>query len=247
MLIVSNWKAYVEKKEQGKALFEAAKKLGSKGKHTLVLAPSAPQLALLASGNKSKVAFAAQNISVSTGGASTGEITGSTYKDAGASYAIIGHSERRAMGETNEIVAGKVQHSFAQGLIPIVCVGEKERDADAQYLQELRHQIASIFSPLSPKERLGVVLAYEPVWAIGPNAAGVITKHDLEEMVLYIRKVISDFMPGRANEKTTILYGGSVDASNSNELTVTTGVDGLLVGRASTNVSTYSALLNSLS
>lgn len=247
MLLVSNWKAYVEKKAQGTALFEAAKNLGAKGKHTIVLAPSAPQLAFLSAGNRSKVAFAAQNISDSMGGPTTGEITAAIFKDAGATYTIIGHSERRAMGETDEIVAAKIQHSFAQGLVPIVCVGEKERDVNAQYLQELRHQIAPIYSPLSPKEKLSVVLAYEPVWAIGPNATGAITTGDLEEMVLYIRKIVSDLIPGRASEKTLILYGGSVDAHNAHDLTKNSGVDGLLIGRASTDVAAYTTLVNALS
>ncbi len=246
MLLVSNWKAYVESTASAKALFEVAKKLTTKKKHTIVLVPAAPHLAFLSQGNRSKVAFGAQNISDGQGGAATGEITAATIKGSGAAYVIIGHSEVRAKGDTNEIVAAKIQQALTHRLLPIVCVGERERDVNAEYLQELRHQIAPIYSPLSQEERRTIILAYEPVWAIGPTATGAITTEDLEEMVLYIRKVISDFIPDGAHEDTCILYGGSVDAENVHALTATTGVSGVLIGRASTEVGSYTALVGAL-
>ena len=246
MLIVGNWKAYVEKRALAKSLYDAAKKLSASGTHTIVIGPAAPYLGMLAPGNRSAVAFACQDVSDTTGGAETAEVTAASYADIGVTYAIIGHSERRAKGDTDEIVSSKVRHALAHGLIPVLCVGESVRDADAAYLQKLRMQVASAFQPLSPKERLVLVIAYEPLWAIGPNATGAITPEDLEEMVRYIRKILAEFVPGRANEKVSILYGGSVDAGNASALTAGTGVDGLLIGRASTNVAAFTGLVKAI-
>lgn len=243
MLIVSNWKAYVEKSDKAKALLAAAKR--AKGGHELVLAPSAPYLALLASG-RTKVRFAAQDLSLATGGAHTGEVTAAAVAGAGASYAIIGHSERRAAGETDAVILEKVRHAIAHKLTPIVCVGERERDEDAQYLKFIREQIGAVFAPLSPKERLQIVLAYEPIWAIGKTAAESVTDADLAEMIAYIRKVLADYLPGKSNQKVRVLYGGSVEAANIRMLARGGGVDGFLIGHASAEVETYSALVKAL-
>ncbi len=124
---------------------------------------------------KSKAALAAQDLSLSTGGAATGEVTANMLAGFGVAYAILGHSERRTNGETDEMVLEKVRHALAQGITPILCVGERERDADAQYLTFVRRQLSAIFKELSPKERLMVVVAYEPIWAIGKSAAEAIT------------------------------------------------------------------------
>lgn len=246
MLIVGNWKAYVEKRTQAKLLYNAAKKMSAAGKHTIVVAPAAPYIGILAPTNRSAVGFACQDVSDSTGGGETAEVTAAAYADMGVTYAIIGHSERRARGDTNEVVLSKVQHALAHGLVPILCIGEATRDADAAYLQTLRVQIASVLSALTPKERINIVIAYEPVWAIGPKATGVITPEDLEEMVRYIRKVLAESVPGRANEKVRILYGGSVNAENAKTLTAGTGVDGLLIGHASTEPKTFTALVKAV-
>src|SRR3989338_8924393 len=143
MIIVANWKAYVEEASRAKKLFSLAKRLAASTRVAIILAPSAPQLGLLAPKNKSKVAFAAQDISLSTGGPHTGEVTAPMFASLGVSYAIIGHSERRAAGETRETIAQKVLHAIAHGLTPILCVGEKERDVEGQYLTEVRADIVS--------------------------------------------------------------------------------------------------------
>jgi len=245
MLIVGNWKAYVQSAEKAKKLFATAKKL-AKGQVEIVIAPPTPYIGLLAPGNRSKVGFAAQDVSLSTGGATTGEVTASMLSNVGASYAILGHSERRAMGETDEMISEKVRHALANKLIPIVCIGEKERDQDAKYLQGLRAQIAAIYAPLSAKERMQTVLAYEPIWAIGKTAAEAITPGDLEEMVLYIRKVLTEYIPGRGAEKVRLIYGGSVEPANARSLASGTGVDGFLPGHASADVESFTNLVKAL-
>ena len=247
MLLVANWKAYVETPQKAKVLFASAKRLvGVKGME-IVLAPPAPYLGLLAAGNRSKVVFGVQDVSDSTGGAATGEVTAATAQGLGARYAIVGHSERRARGETDAVVLAKTQHALATGMQPILCIGEHERDNDAQYLHFIRAQINAIFSSLTPQERLHVVVAYEPIWAIGRTAADAISPNDLAEMILYIRKVLGDHVPGDAAGEMRILYGGSVEPGNARGLAGGSGIDGFLVGHASTDAKEFSALVKAVS
>jgi triosephosphate isomerase len=246
MIIVANWKAYVESTEKAKKLFALAKKLAKQPRMQIVLAPSSPYLGFLAAGNKSKVEFAAQDVSETSGGAYTGESSAQVLAAAGATYAIVGHSERRARGETLETIARKMQHAVAHGLTPILCIGEKERDSEAAYLPLLRQQLATALEPLTHKERVGVIIAYEPVWAIGKSAAEAILPTDLEEMVLYIRKILGDLVPGRANARIPILYGGSAEAADVRQLAGGSGIDGFLVGHASVDPKMFSDLVKAL-
>jgi triosephosphate isomerase (TIM) len=245
MLIVGNWKAYVDTRDKAKKLFATAKRLSISKRVKLIVAPPAPYIGMLAPGTRSKVGFAAQDISASTDGAATGETTGSILKNLGVSHVIIGHSERREQGESDALIVEKVKRALANGLTPILCVGERDRDPDSHYLFYLKDQIVSVLSKLSPKERLGIIIAYEPVWAIGKSAADAISGTELAEMVLYIKKVLQDLVPGKGNTK--ILYGGSVDPSNAREIAGGSRVDGFLVGRASTDSQTLSALVKALS
>jgi triosephosphate isomerase (TIM) len=246
MLIVANWKAYVEDMKKAKKLFTVSKRLVRTTDFDIVLAPPAPLLGALAANNRSRVAFSAQDISATTGGALTGEATASAYAAAGVSYAIVGHSERRARGDTDSIIAEKLARAFANGLIPILCVGERERDDDGRYLAFLREELTAAFAVLTPKERAKVIVAYEPVWAIGKNASDAITSNDLAEMALYIRKVLSEFLPGKAPYRSRILYGGSVEPENIRALSEGAGVDGFLIGHASVEPDTFAELVKRL-
>ncbi len=246
MLIVANWKAYVDDLKRAKALFALSKRLALRNKLTIVLAPPAPLLGVLAIGNASKIAFAAQDVSVTTGGAHTGETIASTFASVGASYAIIGHSERRALGDTNHSVSEKLSHALAHGLTPILCVGEQDRDGEGRYLNTLRIELASVFSGLSLKERKSVIVAYEPLWAINKTSAAAIDVRDLSETVAYIRKVLSEFLPGKSAQDLPILYGGSVEPANIRGLAGGSGVDGFLVGHASVDPETFTALVVAL-
>jgi len=247
MLIVANWKAYVEELAKAKKLFAVSKRLAKETRNDIVLAPPAPMLGALAVRNKSKVAFAAQDISATTGGAQTGETTAQAYATAGATYAIIGHSERRVAGDTDTIVAEKLAHALVHGLIPILCVGEHERDDEGRYLALVREELTSAISPLTPKERTKVVVAYEPIWAIGKTADDAIEQNDLTEMILYIRKVLAELLPGKSSASTLILYGGSVEPSDIRSLAGASGVDGFLIGHASVDPHTFALIVKQLS
>lgn len=246
MIIVANWKAKVETVAQAKKLVTASKKIADSKKHNLIVAPSAPHLGLLAYGTKTKLAFASQDISQTAGTAQTGEVTGKMLVGVGVTYVIIGHSERRALGDTQEILVLKLRNALASRLIPIVCIGEHERDVEAHYLSVLRTQITQVLTPLSAKDRAQIIFAYEPLWAIGKQASLGIQPEDLNEMVSYIRKVLSDFLPGKASEKSIILYGGAVEQSNAKALTHDTGINGLLVGHASSDATSFMALAKAL-
>ncbi|MDP3402935.1 MAG: triose-phosphate isomerase [bacterium] len=250
MLIVGNWKAYVESKAKAKALCISAKRLASKGDNEIVIAPAAPHIGFIAPAKpdaQEALKLGAQDVSITVGGAETGEVTAGPLKDLGVSYVIVGHSERRARGESDEIVTEKARHVLAHGMTPIICIGEIDRDTEAHYLKRVRAQLSAVMASLSTKERLSIVIAYEPVWAIGKSELEAITPNDLSEMILYIRKVLTDFMPGRANQKVRILYGGSVDVSNVRSLASGTGIDGFLIGRASTDVAGFTALVKAVS
>ncbi len=247
MLLVANWKAYVEDSAKAKRLFATSKKISRTSACTIVLAPPASFLGTLTLANKSTVAFSAQDVSRTTGGAHTGEVTASMSASAGASYAIIGHSERRASGDTNAVVAEKIRHALACNLIPILCIGEGERDSEGRYLTFIREEITSALTPLTPKERGKIIIAYEPLWAIGKNAISAIQPNDLIEMVLYIHKVLAELLPGKNSERVQILYGGSVEPGNIRDLARATRVDGFLIGRASVDEQIFTALVKQLS
>lgn len=246
MLIVANWKAYVEELSRAKKLFALSKRLASIRGISIVLAPPAPLLGALAVKNKSSVAFAAQDVSRTTGGAMTGEVTAQTYVTSGATYAIIGHSERRAAGDTDTVVVEKLAYVLAHGLIPILCIGEHERDGEGRYLNIIREQLTLALEPLAPKERARIIVAYEPLWAIGKTAAAAIKPNDLAEMVLYIRKVLAELLPGKSSRGMLVLYGGSVEPDDIRGLAANSDVDGFLVGHASVAPDVFSLLVKQL-
>lgn len=246
MLIVANWKAYVEELSKAKKLFAVSKRLARTTTITIVLAPPAPFLGVLAANNKSKVSFAAQDISATTGGAKTGEVTAQIYAAAGATYTIIGHSERRALGETNVSIAEKLAHALAHGLTPILCVGEGERDEEGRYLACVREELTHALAPLTEKERSQIIVAYEPLWAIGKTAVDAIESNDLAEMTLYIRKVLAELLPGKSSRHSLVLYGGSVEPGNIRALAADSGVEGFLIGHASVDSAAFSLLVKQL-
>lgn len=243
MLLVANWKAYVEDPKKAQTLFSLSKRLARVRDVSIVLAPPSIFLGTLAARNTSRVSFAAQDVSSTTGGAQTGEVTAQAYATAGATYAILGHSERRALGDTNTDVAEKITHALAHGLTPILCIGEHERDSEGRYLSFLREQLMSALSSLTSKERQQVIVAYEPIWAIGKTASLAIEPNDLAEMVLYIRKILAGLLPGKSSLHTTILYGGSVEPGNARALAAHSGINGFLIGHASVDQDSFTQLV----
>jgi triosephosphate isomerase len=169
------------------------------------------------------------------------------YATVGATYAIIGHSERRAQGDINETVALKLAHALASDLTPILCVGEQERDREGRYLAFIREEITTALVALTAKERTRIIIAYEPLWAIGKTVENAIAPTDLAEMVLYIRKVLAELLPGKNSMRAIVLYGGSVEPGNIRPLAASSGIDGVLIGHASVDGQQFTELVRRLS
>lgn len=230
-LVVGNWKMSPASLSEAKLQAARIKKTSLKLKHTtVVLAPSFAHLAPLVS-KKTKLLWGAQNTYLKSEGSFTGEVSVKMLKDLGAEFVIVGHSERRAMGETNEIIATKVATVLAEGLKPILCVGETIRDTEGNFLHELKSQIIESISQVKRGDMLDIVIAYEPVSAIG--ALQPLDSHDIHTSVLYIRKVLAEHFSKDLAHSAMILYGGTVNANNAVDIMNNGGVDGLLVGRES--------------
>jgi triosephosphate isomerase (TIM) len=178
-----------------------------------------------------------QNAHHEKSGAHTGEISIPMLEDFGVSYCIVGHSERRNNGETDEMVRVKFQSVLKSKLTPILCVGEKIRDENAQYLTYIETQIRSAFKGVSKAKLENVVIAYEPIWAIGTGNTA--TAGDVHEMSLFIEKVLSDMYSRNYAQKVRLLYGGSVNEKNAKELSLCGSMDGFLVGGASLNADSF--------
>lgn len=159
-------------------------------------------------------------------------------KSCGATYSIVGHSERRAMGETDEVIAEKVAEVVKCGMVAVVCVGETERDEEGNYLEVIKAQIKKSLSRISKQEAHKVILAYEPVWAIGRTDNVAITSHDLHQMAIFIRKYLKEVL-GIAGDLIRIIYGGSVTPENAYDLYLNGGVSGFLPGRSSWEAETF--------
>jgi triosephosphate isomerase len=195
---------------------------------------------------KSSLFLGAQNCSSKSAGAYTGETSASMIKSTGADYVIIGHSERRAyFKEADSTLNKKIRLSLENELIPIYCCGEvlPEREA-GKHFEVVRAQINEGLFSLSTKEFIKVVIAYEPVWAIGTGVNA--TPEQAQEMHAFIRELISDKYGKDVAEKTTIQYGGSCKPSNAKEIFVMADVDGGLIGGASLNAEDFIAIVNSI-
>lgn len=190
----------------------------------------------------SNINLGAQNLFWEAKGAFTGEISPSMVKDTGCSYVIIGHSERRQyFGETDETVNKRTKAAFTNGLVPVVCVGEtlEEREKDITF-KVIETQIRGGMANLTAEEAATVVIAYEPVWAIGTGKTA--TPDQAQEVHAFIRKLYKEIY-GDAADKVRILYGGSVNPKNVSDLMKQPDIDGGLVGGASLEADSFAQLV----
>ncbi|KYF56335.1 triose-phosphate isomerase [Sorangium cellulosum] len=190
---------------------------------------------------KSEVGIAAQNMSAELSGAFTGEISSGMLKDAGASWVILGHSERRQLfAETDESVARKVASAIAAELRPIVCVGETLEQREAgETLAVVERQVRAFLDELAKQPGFGVI-AYEPVWAIGTGK--VARAEDAQEVHAFIRGLLAKASEDLASV-TRVLYGGSVKADNAEALLAQDDIDGALVGGASLDAAGFAKIV----
>ncbi len=196
----------------------------------------------------SAVMLGAQDVFWEREGAYTGEISALMLASIGVSYVIVGHSERRALGETDEQVTRKTRAALGNGLSPIVCVGERARDAAGQHLAVVEAQLRAACAAVSKTNAPALAVAYEPVWAIsdGAGRGTAATPRDVHEMVLFIRKTLVDRYGRRTAEQVRILYGGSVDAVNATTLMDEGAAQGFLVGGASVDARAFEKILSAV-
>ncbi|MGH6813367.1 MAG: triose-phosphate isomerase [Methylocella sp.] len=240
-LVVGNWKMNGLRKSltEAASICEAVA-AGGAGKAEVVVCPPATLLmAVSAICEGTKVGVGGQDCHVEAYGAFTGDISAEMLKDAGASYVILGHSERRAgHNETNKIVCAKAKAALRAGLAAIICVGETRAEREAGYaLSVVGVRLASSIPENPPPGR--TVIAYEPVWAIGTGLTP--TPQDIAEMHGFIRKRVNQHLPGQG-AGLCILYGGSISPANAAKLLSVDDVDGALVGGASLNCAEFMAI-----
>ncbi|MBU1099886.1 MAG: triose-phosphate isomerase [Bacteroidetes bacterium] len=180
----------------------------------------------------SDVALGAQNMHYESGGAYTGEITANMLRAVGCKYVIVGHSERRTLfGETNEIINKKLKSAFNSGLYPIFCIGETLEEREGEITEQVvEKQIREGLAGIVENDFAKIIIAYEPVWAIGTGKTA--SPEQAQEVHKFIRKLISELYSAVLADSVTIQYGGSVKPDNANELLSQPDIDGALVGGA---------------
>ncbi len=185
----------------------------------------------------------AQDASWGDVGAQTGEISAEMLYDIGVRYVIIGHSERRAMGENNIDVNKKIKAALASGLTPILCVGESVRDESHSYFNLVKTQLEECLEGVKKDSIAKIVVAYEPVWAISTTVGRKdATPADSLEMAIFIRKILSDKFGSDAS-RVRIIYGGSANEKDAEDFLRNGGVDGLLPGRASLDPKKFAEII----
>ncbi len=188
----------------------------------------------------------AQDVFYEKEGAYTGEVSTSMLASLGVTHVLIGHSERRQLGEGEDIVRKKLHAALGGGLRAILCVGEEERDPEGLYFERVREQVSSALRGLSSFSLRRLTIAYEPMWAIGESSSGAIAPDELHKMALYIRKIVSELHGGTEALRLPLLYGGSVDEENVEGLLASGTIHGLLVGRVGLDTARLKALAGKL-
>jgi len=244
-VIAGNWKMYKTQAETS-AFFQAFRPLVAASRHCeIIVAPPFTALGVAVDATRgSAIEVAGQNIHWEREGAFTGEIAAPMLVEAGCKGVILGHSERRQhFGETDDAVSRKLQAALHAGLTPIVCVGETLAEREGNHTRSvLQRQFESGFVALTPQDLSRILVAYEPVWAIGTGLTA--TPQIAEEAHCYIRELAGAHFTAESASGLRILYGGSVKPDNIRGLMAQADIDGALVGGASLDPKSFAAIVN---
>ena len=243
-MIAGNWKMYKTIQESVATVTDLKAKVSGISDREIIICPVFTCLKSACDAAKgSNIKVGGQDLFWEEKGAFTGEISAGQIKDTGCTHVIIGHSERRQyFHETNETVGKKIQAALKTGLTPIVCVGETlaERESGKTFAVNEKH-VREGMGSLSKEQAARIVIAYEPVWAIGTGK--VATPAQAEEVHIYIRKTIASMFGQDVAEGLRILYGGSVKPENISELMAQGNIDGALVGGASLEADSFTKII----
>jgi len=243
-LMAGNWKMNLNHREAIALVLKVAHSLNEQqltDVEVVVLPPFVDirSVQTLVDGDKLLIGYGAQDISQHEKGAYTGEVAGSMLKTLGCSYAVVGHSERRAYhGETDEIVNAKVRAALANEITPIMCVGEGLDIREAgNHVEYTVAQLDGGLKGLTAEQVDKIVIAYEPVWAIGTGKTA--TPEDAQEVIGALRVRLGELYPGGVADRVRILYGGSVKGSNAAGIMAKPDIDGALIGGAALDAADF--------
>lgn len=243
-VIAANWKMYKTSKETKEFCQKLSPLLAvPEAVESIIFAPFTALAALKEGLAGTNVAIGAQNFYPQDEGAYTGEISLNMLKEFGVSYVLIGHSERRGIfGESDELIKEKLRKALAGGFKPILCIGEAwEIREKGEALAYCLKQLESAFNDLSAAEVQKVIVAYEPIWAIGSGKSA--TAEDAEEMLRGIREYLTSQFGAAAAEEMPLLYGGSVKPENIAQFMQKENIDGALIGGASLKAESFSQMI----
>ena len=243
--IAGNWKMNLTVAEAREFAKEVAGKVpAASSVESAICAPATHLEALVELTKDSELSIGAENCHFEQSGAYTGETSPYVLNALGVKYVILGHSERREyFGETDELINKKTKAAFANGLVPIVCCGETLEQYEAgQAVDVITAQLQADLAGLTKEQAEKLVVAYEPIWAIGTGKTA--TSDQAEEMLAYIRSIVAEKYGKDAASETSILYGGSCKASNAPELFSKPNIDGGLIGGASLKAADFKGIID---
>ena len=243
-VIAGNWKMNMLPNEAINYIEELTPLVKNSENEVVLCVPYIDLFYSLLSVQNTNIKIGAQNMHFEEKGAYTGEISGKMLKSIGVEYVILGHSERRQyFSETDEIVNKKVKAAFANGLKPIVCVGETLEQREAQKTTEvITKQVELALEGLTEEQVSNIIIAYEPIWAIGTGKTA--TSEDANNSIKEIRNKIAQLYGQTVASRVIIQYGGSVKSTNAKELFEMSDIDGGLVGGASLKADEFSKIVN---
>ncbi len=243
-LIAGNWKMNMTVSEAGVFADELLKNTLNESVEAAICAPFIDLPVLIEKLKDTNIKIGAQNVYYEESGAFTGEISAPMLKDLGVHYVIAGHSERRELfGESDSDVNKKVHAVIEAGMVPIICVGETEAERDlGEHTAKVAGQVKAALEGISPKAASELVIAYEPIWAIGTGRSA--TSDDANAMCASIRTEVEKLYDKGIADSVRILYGGSVKPATIEDLMSKSDVDGALVGGASLKSDDYTALIS---
>jgi len=244
IIIAGNWKMYKNVTEATELVNEFKDKVSSIKKTGIIVCPPATNLTTVYEIVKdTNIGVGAQNIHWEVQGAYTGENSADMIKSTGAEYVIIGHSERRQyFGETDEIVNNKLNTALDAGLKPIVCIGEILEERESGITKDVvKTQLTGALQGISTESMQNIILAYEPVWAIGTGKTA--TPDQAQDVHSFIRSILNDLYGASTSSLTVIQYGGSVKPENAEDLLSQPDIDGALVGGACLKADSFSEII----
>jgi triosephosphate isomerase len=244
-ILVANWKNHPASLSETKKLVVGLSRQAKLYKKlATIIAPPSAYLETVSGKIKSYASLGSQDL-FALDGTHTGALGVDILQSFGVKVAILGHSERRALGESDKMVSGKVRTAIKAGIMPLVCIGERVRDHEGSYFEFLSEELKHSLEGVRKNEVTKLIIAYEPIWAIGKKAKDAMQPTDLAQMLIFIKKVLTEIFGRAIAEKIPVIYGGSVESGNVEEL-VNIGVKGFLVGHASLDAKQFSKIAEAL-